>query len=87
MSNVPNTIKREAASAVWVRATLLFVWVLASFGTAFFARDLGQTVAGWPLNFWLAAQGSVLVFIGIVVVYAWWMNRHEAATLAGREGD
>ena len=87
MSNVPNTIKREASSAVWVRATLLFVWVLASFGMAFFARDLGQTVAGWPLNFWLAAQGSVLVFIGIVVVYAWWMNRHEAATLAGREGD
>ena len=87
MSNVPNTIKREAASAVWVRATLLFVWVLASFGMAFFARDLGQTVAGWPLNFWLAAQGSVLVFIGIVVVYAWWINLHEAATLAGREGD
>ena len=87
MSNVPNTIKREAASAVWVRAALLFAWVLASFGMAFFARDLGQTVAGWPLNFWLAAQGSVLVFIGIVVVYAWWMNRHEAATLAGREGD
>ena len=87
MWNVPNTIKREAASAVWVRATLLFVLVLASFGMAFFARDLGQTVAGWPLNFWLAAQGSVLVFIGIVVVYAWWMNRHEAATLAGREGD
>ena len=87
MWNVPNTIKREAASAVWVRTTLLFVSVLASFGMAFFARDLGQTVAGWPLNFWLAAQGSVLVFIGIVVVYAWWMNRHEAATLAGREGD
>ena len=87
MSNVPKTVKREAGSAVWVRATLLFVWVLASFGIAFFARDLGQTVAGWPLNFWLAAQGSVLVFIGIVVVYAWWMNRHEAATLAGREGD
>ena len=87
MSNVPNTIKREAASAVWVRAALLFIWVSASFGVAFFARELDQTVAGWPLNFWLAAQGSVLVFIGIVVVYAWWMNRHEAATLAGREGD
>ena len=87
MWNVPKTRTRDAASAVWVRATLLFVWVLTSFGMAFFARDLGQTVAGWPLNFWLAAQGSVLVFIGIVVVYAWWMNRHEAATLAGREGD
>ena len=80
-------MKKEAVGAMRVRAWLLFLWATASFGVCFFARDLDQVVAGWPLNFWLAAQGSVLVFIGIVVVYAWWMNRHEAATLAGREGD
>ncbi|WP_243457444.1 DUF4212 domain-containing protein [Ottowia testudinis] len=56
---------------------------------AFFARELDQVVAGWPLNFWLAAQGSVLVFIGIVMVYAWWMNRCHVASpdSPGREGD
>ena len=69
--------KSEAAHAVWVRATLLFVWFLASFGVAFFARDLDQVVAGWPLNFWLTAQGSVLVFIAVVMVYAWFMNRRD----------
>ena len=42
------------------------------------ARELDQVVAGWPLNFWLAAQGGVLTFIAVVMAYAWWMNRAEA---------
>ncbi|WP_089951752.1 DUF4212 domain-containing protein [Limnohabitans sp. 2KL-3] len=64
---------------------LLLVWVLVSFGPSFFARDLSVTVWGWPLYFWMAAQGSILLFICIVVVYAWLMNRWEAQeTAAGR---
>ncbi|MBU3740179.1 MAG: DUF4212 domain-containing protein, partial [Rhodoferax sp.] len=39
---------------------LLLAWFLASFGLVFFAEDLQFTVAGWPLGYWLAAQGSVL---------------------------
>jgi uncharacterized membrane protein len=31
----------------------------------------------------MAAQGSVLVFVAIVVVYAWLMNRWEAQEVAG----
>jgi cation/acetate symporter len=43
-------------------------------------------VWGWPLYFWMAAQGSILFFICIVVVYAWLMNRWEAQeTAAGRD--
>ena len=76
------TTKRIAAGATVVRAALLFVWFLASFGVAFFARDLNQVVAGWPLNFWLAAQGGVLVFIAVVMAYAWFMNRLDAAAEA-----
>ena len=64
---------------------LLLVWVLVSFGPSFFARNLSVTVWGWPLYFWMGAQGSILLFICIVVVYAWLMNRWEAQeTAAGR---
>jgi len=71
---------RSPPAARRVRAALLALWLAASFGVAFFARDLGQALAGgWPLNFWLLAQGSVLVFIGIVMAYAWTMNRAEQA--------
>ena len=69
--------KRGAARAGWVRAALLFLWFLASFGVAFFARELDMVVGGWPLNFWLTAQGAVLVFIAVVMLYAAYMNRAE----------
>ena len=63
-------------------AVLLLVWLLVSFGPSFFARDLSVIIGGWPLYFWMDAQGSVLVFICIVVIYAWLMNRWEAQEAA-----
>ena len=63
-------------------AVLLLVWLLVSFGPSFFARDLSVMVGGWPVYFWMAAQGSILLFICIVVIYAWLMNRWEAQEAA-----
>jgi putative solute:sodium symporter small subunit len=66
-----------------ILTTVLFlVWLVVSFGPSFFARDLTVMVGGWPLYFWMAAQGSILLFICIVVVYAWLMNRWEAQEAA-----
>lgn len=65
-----------------LRLTLMLIWFCASFGPSFFARDLTMDVNGWPLYFWMAAQGSVLVFVAIVVLYAWLMNRWEAEEAA-----
>ncbi len=63
---------------LWLKAGLLLLWVLVSFVATYFARDLQFLVAGgWPLGYWIEAQGAVLVFIAIVVVYAWAMNRFE----------
>lgn len=69
------------ATVHWpLHAALLSLWFVASFGVVFFARDLDTVIAGWPLGFWFAAQGSVLVFIGIVAVFAWRQNRREIPT-------
>ncbi len=57
---------------------LLSVWFVASFGLVFFARDLQMQVAGWPIAFWFAAQGALLVFVAVVVVFARVANRREA---------
>ncbi|MDP3653674.1 MAG: VC_2705 family sodium/solute symporter [Rhodoferax sp.] len=66
------------ATRPWrLHAGLLVLWFAVSFGAVFFARDLQVVVAGWPLGFWLSAQGAVLVFIAIVVVFAWVSNRRE----------
>ena len=77
--SAPPAIKNEAPGAAWLRAALLLLWAAASFGVAFFARELNQVVAGWPLNYWWLAQGGVLLFIGVVMVYAWWMGRAAPA--------
>ncbi|WP_233200890.1 DUF4212 domain-containing protein [Limnohabitans sp. G3-2] len=63
-------------------AVLLGIWVCVNFVLPFFARELSFTVAGWPLHFWLSAQGSLLVFLAVVVVYAWLVNRWEAEASA-----
>ncbi len=69
---------QAAAKRRWhLHAGLLALWFAVSFGVSFFARDLQVVVAGWPLDFWFAAQGAVLVFIAIVVVFAWAANRRD----------
>lgn len=61
-------------------AVLLLVWFGVSFVTVFFAAELRQRFFGWPLGFWIASQGALLVFLLVVVVYAWAMGRIDAAS-------
>ncbi len=68
-------MKLTQATTSWrLHAALLTLWFAVSFGVVFFARDLQMVVAGWPVSFWFAAQGSVLIFIAIVIVFAWRKN-------------
>jgi len=54
---------------------LLVLWLATWFGTVFFARDLAHlSVFGWPLSFYLAAQGSSLIYLAIIGAYAWRMR-------------
>jgi putative solute:sodium symporter small subunit len=55
---------------------LLLVWLLTGFFSIFFARELDQLrLFGWPLSFYLAAQGSSLIYLAVVGFYAWRMQR------------
>jgi len=82
-AGVPFAPDLHDARHLWLKAALLLVWVLASFVACYFARDLQMPVAGWPLGFWIAAQGAVLVFIAIVVAYCWAMSRFERQDARG----
>lgn len=73
----PATNDNHEPRALALKAVLLSVMVLVSFGVCFFARELNFAVFGWPVHFWIAAQGAVLAFIAIVVVYAVVMTRLE----------
>ena len=55
---------------------LLVIWTLATFGVVFFARELSAwSFWGWPLSYYMAAQGTPLICLLIVWYYARFMNR------------
>jgi putative solute:sodium symporter small subunit len=59
-------------------AWLLATWLLATFCIIFFARELsGLSIFGWPLSFYLAAQGASLIYLAIIGFYAWRMRALE----------
>lgn len=65
-------------------AVLLLVWLLTGFGAVFFARELaGLTIFGWPLSFYLAAQGASLVYLALIGIYAWRMRRLDRQSRGG----
>lgn len=62
---------------------LLLIWLSTGFCVAFFARELtGLSIFGWPLSFYLAAQGASLVSLAILAFYAWRMCRLDLAANA-----
>ena len=59
-----------------ITGILLFIWFLVTYVEAWFARDLNQiTFLGFPLGFYMSAQGSLIVYVVIIGIYAWYMNR------------
>ena len=58
-------------------SVLLALWAATSFGASILLADLlnGVSLAGFPLGFWFAQQGSMLVFILLILVYAVLLNR------------
>ena len=55
---------------------LLALWLATGFGTVFFARELSRfEIFGWPLSFYMAAQGASLISLAIIGFYAWRMRR------------
>ena len=62
---------------------LLLVWLLTGFLTVFYARELLHLqLFGWPLPFYMAAQGASLVYLAILGVYVLAMRRADRRFLA-----
>ncbi|MCP4004654.1 MAG: DUF4212 domain-containing protein [bacterium] len=51
---------------------LLAIWFAGSFGLGILLVEPLNTIrmGGFPLGFWFAQQGSILIFIALVFIYA-----------------
>lgn len=76
-------MKAEQQVAYWKRnltyiVVLLSIWFAVSYlaGIVFADQlDAAAKIGGFPLGFWFANQGSELIFIVLIFVYVWLMNR------------
>ena len=56
-------------------AILLAIWFVVTFVVSFYARELsGVTILGFPLGFYMGAQGSLVIYVLIIWFYAKYMN-------------
>jgi putative solute:sodium symporter small subunit len=84
-----DALDRYWVSNLRIMAALLFVWAASSFGCAIlFADWLNQfnlPFTGFPLGFWFAQQGSIVIFVLCILAYCLAMNRLDAKHHAERE--
>lgn len=76
---------RERMEKFWrgnIRLTLvlLALWAIAGLGCGvLFADKLNEfKLGGYPLGFWFAQQGSIIVFVLLILAFCLIMNRRDA---------
>jgi putative solute:sodium symporter small subunit len=75
-------MSQENATAYWKENIkyvfiLLAIWFAVSYGAGIlFVEQLNEIkLAGFPLGFWFAQQGSIYVFVILIFVYIRLMNK------------
>ena len=59
-----------------ITAILLAIWFVATFVEGWYARELNSiTFLGFPLGFYMSAQGSLIIYVVIIGIYARYMNK------------
>ena len=91
-SHVAAAMGRYWRKNVTIMAMLLLIWAAVGLGAGvLFADSLNAFhLGGYPLGFWFAQQGSIIVFVLLILVYAILLNRldkehHRELERMGRE--
>lgn len=71
-----------------ITAVLFTIWFVVTYVAGYFARELnGIVLFGFPLGFYMGAQGSLIVYVVIIFYYAHRMNKlDQEYDVAEKEG-
>lgn len=72
-----DNIKKYWKKNLRYLAILLVIWFAVSYGFGILLADSlnAYRLGGFPLGFWFAQQGSIYVFVALIFVYVYLMNR------------
>lgn len=75
-------LNRYWRTNVVITLSLLAIWAIAGLGCGILFADRLNEInlpgTGFPLGFWFAQQGSIIVFVILILVYCLFMNRLDA---------
>ena len=58
---------------------LLLIWFTVSYGCGILFVDVLNTIklpgTAFPLGFWFAQQGSIFIFVALIFIYSFQMNK------------
>lgn len=75
----PN--KSDARQAHWTKTrnltiVMLIIWFIFSFVVHWFAKDLNNySFMGFPLGYYFAVQGSLIIFVVQIFVHNWLQDK------------
>ncbi len=74
MKNLNNNYWKQNLRYVFL---LLSIWFLVSFGFSIFFKEYLDTISvgGFKLGFWFAQQGSMYVFVVLIFIYVFLINK------------
>ena len=77
---IGDSIDRYWRKNVLIMVVLLVVWAVVGLGCGVLIADRLNdfNLGGFPLGFWFAQQGSIVVFVLLILVYAVLLNRLDA---------
>ncbi len=56
----------------------LFIWFVVTYVAIFFSPELNNIVIfGFPMGYYMGAQGSLIVFVWLIFNYAFKMNKAD----------
>ena len=74
--------KQKKATAYWKENVrylfiLLTIWFVVSYGAGILFKEALDSIkiGGFKLGFWFAQQGAIYVFVVLIFVYVWLMNK------------
>jgi putative solute:sodium symporter small subunit len=75
-TNIEDARRRHWSKTFWLTIIVLIIWFVFSFGVHFVGTELNRyEFLGFPLGFYLAAQGSLIVFVVTIFVQNWIQDR------------
>ncbi|MGH8631491.1 MAG: DUF4212 domain-containing protein [Burkholderiales bacterium] len=83
----------EKHEAYWKRnlvvtAILLAIWFIVTYVVGWYARELNEIVIfGFPLGFYMGAQGSLIIYVLIIWYYASYMGKLDKEYGVHEEGE